>query len=560
MVVGVLATLASPALAQKGRLAVRGHILGQPVEGSPARVRIEASGGRAPYTYYFDWNGDGRYEVADATEDTAGYAFLRSGPATIGLAVKDSRGKVATGRLQLVVQNAPPVLKALRVAGPVAEGQPVQVEVDAVDPGGRPLVYAFDWENDGTFDEEKTEGRATHVYGAPGVYVLIVRVRDPDGAVASGAAAAVVKAGGLTVRLDGPGPLVEGAPATLFVRVEGPRVDPVRFEWELGDGARERGERVTHTYRPGRYAARVIATDAAGRSGEASVTLEVANVAPRIARIEAPASIEEGTELLLSVGAEDPGGAQAGLRYAFDWEGDGRFDTTVSDSSAVHLYRTRGDYVVTVRVTDGSGGVAEARRSIRVLRPSGGNLYLLLGFGTGGFIGVTPFRTNDVRRADLGQDTTVPRQPRDTVPGYNIADRTVYGQWPWTMDLDVAYLLGPVAALSLRQTFAVQGGRHYSIQPGLEFWTPRRYVSTYARTALAIHRQPDLVGTNLSLGLLVKLGLPNVALRAEIGIEPLFLGTVRPGANDPTFRETSIAGQGIVLPVLMFFGVAGNLL
>ncbi len=560
LIVGMLVTLAAPAAAQKGRLALRGHVLGQILEGSPARVRIEATGGHAPYTYYFDWNGDGRYEVADATEDTAGYAFPRTGTATIGIGVKDARGKVATARLQVLVQNAPPILRSLRVAGPVAEGQPIQVEVDAIDPGGRPLLYAFDWENDGTFDDEKAEGRATHVYGAPGVYVLIVRVRDPDGAIASGAAAAVVKAGGLGVRLDGPGPLVEGTAATLFARIEGPRVEPVRFDWELGDGTRERGERITHAYRPGRYAARVIATDAAGRSGEASVTLEVANVAPRIQQIELPASIEEGSELVVSVTAEDPGGAQAGLRYAFDWEGDGRFDTTVSDSNAVHLYRSRGSYVLTVRVTDVNGGVAEAHRAVRVLRPSGGNLYVLLGFGTGGFIGVTPFRTTDARRADLGQDTSMPRQPRDVVPGYNIADRTVYGQWPWTMDLDVAYLLGPVAALSLRQTFAVEGGNHYSVQPGLEFWTPRRYVSTYARTALAIHRQPDLVGTNLSLGLLVRVGLPNVALRAELGIEPLFLGTVRPAPNDPTFGETSIAGKGIVLPVLMFFGIAGNLL
>jgi hypothetical protein len=206
------------------------------------------------------------------------------------------------------------------------------------------------------------------------------------------------------------------------------------------------------------------------------------------------------------------------------------------------------------------GASAEARRPVRVLRPSGGNLYVLVGFGTGGLIGVTPFRSSDVRRADLGQDTSMPRLPRDTVPGYNLADRTVYAQWPWTMDLDIAYLLGPVAALSLRQTFAVQGGRHYSVQPGLEFWTPRRYVSTYARTALAIHRQPDLVGTNLALGLLVKVGLPHFALRAEIGIEPLFLGTMRPSPNDPTFGETSIAGNGIVLPIVVFLGFAGNLL
>lgn len=560
MVVGVLATLVSPAAAQSGRLSLKGRLLGSAVEGSRARVQIEATGGRAPYTYYFDWNGDGRYEVADATEAIAGYAFAHNGVSTIGLGVKDARGKVATARLQVVVQNAPPVLRSLRVAGPVAEGVPVQVEVDAVDPGGRPLTYAFDWENDGAFDEENAVGRATHVYGAPGVYVLVVRVRDPEGAIASGAAAAVVKAGELGVRLDCPTALAEGSKAALSVRVEGPRVDPVRFDWELGDGTRERGERVAHAYRPGRYAVRVVATDAAGRAGEASATIEIANVAPRILRVDLPETIEEGTELLASVTAEDPGGAQAGLRYAFDWEGDGRFDTTVSDSTAAHLYRTRGDYVVTVRVTDVNGGVAEVRRAVRVRRPSGGNLYLLLGFGTGGFIGVTPFRSDDVSRADLGQDTGMPRQPRHTVPGYNIADRTVYGQWPWTMDLDVAYLLGPTAALSLRQTFAVQGGRHYSIQPGLEFWTPRRYVSTYARTALAIHRQPDLVGTNLSLGLLVRVGLPSVALRAEIGIEPLFLGTVRPGPRDPTFQETSMAGHGIVLPVLMFLGIAGNLL
>jgi hypothetical protein len=442
----------------------------------------------------------------------------------------------------------------------VSEGQLVTITTEASDPGGGKLLFSIDWDNDGQFEEvDRADGNASHLYGAPGVYPVVVRVRDPDGGLGTGATAVVVKAGELALKVAGAGAFQEGSKVELTALLDGPKVDPVRFEWELGDGTRSVGERQSHVYRPGQYVAKATATDAAGRIGEASVTIKVANVPPKILGLEVPESIEEGNELTVTVRATDPGGPLAGLRYAFDWDGDGKYDGMYSDATVSRLFKARGEYEIGIKVTDNEGAFTEARRKIVVRRPEGGNLYVLYGFGSGGFVGITPFRSTDAQRTDITPDSA-PRLPARTIPGYNTADRTVYGQWPWTMDLDVAYLLGRVVAVNLRQTFAVQGGRHYSIQPGLEFWTQRRIVTTYARTALSIHRRPDLVGTNLALGMLVNFGLPHLSLRAEIGIEPLFLGTVSPSANDPTFRPTSIGGNGFVLPITGFFGIAGNLL
>ena len=61
----------------------------------------------------------------------------------------------------------------------------------------------------------------------------------------------------------------------------------------------------------------------------------------------------------------------------------------------------------------------------------------------------------------------MPRLPGRTIPGYNTADRTVYGQWPWTMDLDVA------AYEELRSFFRMFDPRH---EREVEIFTRLGYI------------------------------------------------------------------------------------
>ena len=74
-----------------------------------------------------------------------------------------------------------------------------------------------------------------------------------------------------------------GAPDRLVAELSGSAVAPegreiTSYRWDLGDGTTAEGQEVTHEYSaPGRYTARLVATDSAGARDWATVELVVAD-------------------------------------------------------------------------------------------------------------------------------------------------------------------------------------------------------------------------------------------------------------------------------------------
>jgi hypothetical protein len=87
----------------------------------------------------------------------------------------------------LTVTNVAPTILEITDTGPAAEGSPITLTVSADDPGSDTLTYAFDWDNDGDFNDPddvppyaQTSSQASHAWPDDGMYTVRVRVYDDD--------------------------------------------------------------------------------------------------------------------------------------------------------------------------------------------------------------------------------------------------------------------------------------------------------------------------------------------------------------------------------------------
>jgi uncharacterized repeat protein (TIGR03803 family) len=99
-----------------------------------------------------------------------------------------------------------------------------------------------------------------------------------------------------------------------------------------------------------------------GGPGGGGVLFRV-NLAPTVV-VAGPATANEGDTVTLTANGGDPQGAP--LEFAWDLDADGEFDDAQGASAVFTAPDGDGDYVVSVRATDTTGLVAEARATIAV--------------------------------------------------------------------------------------------------------------------------------------------------------------------------------------------------
>jgi PKD repeat protein len=157
---------------------------GGPYSGNEgSSISFDASGSSDPgndiVQYEWDWDNDGSY---DATGVTAAYSFLDSGSHTVGLRVSDADGAFDSATATVTVANVAPIA----VAGGPYSGVallPTTLAGSAIDPGNDVIEYAWDTDNNGSFE---TIGQAPSVtFNTAGTRTLSLRVTDADGATDS---------------------------------------------------------------------------------------------------------------------------------------------------------------------------------------------------------------------------------------------------------------------------------------------------------------------------------------------------------------------------------------
>lgn len=158
----------------------------------------------------------------------------------------------------------------------------------------------------------------------------------------------------------------------------------VAFRWDLtGDGAWDDSSTagwsgdsvnlpaVKQRYnQEGTFTARFEATDSEGNTGEARVSVDIGNQAPEITFLRRDTVISIKDSIRMEAAARDVEGKVVWVGW--DYEGDGRFDDTLTGDQAElravlgHRYLEAGTYLAVFRAVDDNGKAAQDTARIKV--------------------------------------------------------------------------------------------------------------------------------------------------------------------------------------------------
>jgi PKD repeat protein len=133
--------------------------------------------------YEWDWNNDGVYEESHTTP-TATHSWSNAGnyPVTLRVTDDDSATDTETKTVNVIV-NQPPVADFSWTPQNPNPGQTITFDASAShDPDGTIVLYEWDWNNDGVYEESHTTPTATHSWSNAGNYPVTVCVTDDDSA------------------------------------------------------------------------------------------------------------------------------------------------------------------------------------------------------------------------------------------------------------------------------------------------------------------------------------------------------------------------------------------
>lgn len=341
----------------------------QVAEGADFQVLVTANDpGADRVIYSYDLDNDG---VDDRTGDGLDRITTRigdNGLYNIRVTVCDDQG-ACSERLQAVnVGNRNPTIVAVVDDGPVPEGSPITVTINATDPAGPldPLVYSFDWDNDGEFADDvqdQPSAAQAHTYRQQGFYFVGVRVRDDDNGIAIGNTRVEVVNVAPTAELAGPPAGLEGEALAFTCTGTDPGDDRLTYDWDLdGDGAYEvanGGPEQRPVFRQeGRYTVRCRISDGDGGVGSASAEVFISNERPTL-RLEVASPQDEGAEVVVRAVAVEPGDDV--LTYTFDFDDDGipEIEDATGPGAEIgrHVYPDQGLYTIRVVVDDGTDAI-----------------------------------------------------------------------------------------------------------------------------------------------------------------------------------------------------------
>lgn len=319
---------------------------------------------------------------------TLSHVFADDGSYTVSVTVADAQGNGGADTVVVTVRNLPPTITGVTNNGPIAEGGSATITVAASDPGGAkdPLTYAFDCNNDGTYEVAPPSGNsASCTFPTAGSFTVGVTVADGDGGTATGSTSVTVNAP------QNEAPVVtapanqtanEGAAKSFelgsFADLSTGGPWTVDVDW--GDGSAHTAFSVTasgslgsqtHTYADNRsdgaaYSVSVKVTDKGDLSDSKSFNVTVANVAPAVTIRGAPAGSPEGTAIALDSTVTDPSLLDA-FTYAWSATKNGQpFGASGAAASFSLTPDDNGSYVVTLTVTDDDGGRGSASSTIAV--------------------------------------------------------------------------------------------------------------------------------------------------------------------------------------------------
>ncbi len=320
----------------------------------------------------YEWELDGvyPYNFSDATGATPTFTWDAPGTYNIGLKVSDNgvlspnNEKLSDTKWTTVIikQNNQPVANA---GGPytVSEGGTIELDGSASsDPDGNALSYAWDLDNDGTFE---TTGMKP-AFSRPDNGTFTVRLKVSDGGLES-VATATVEVLNVAPLVNPPAPAIitEGSTYIASGSFSDPGADTWAATVDYGDGTgvqpltlSGKNFSLNHLYpQNGAYPVTIVVTDKDGATGSATAQVTATNVAPLVNA--GPDVTLNNTRSFAGSGSFTDPGADTWTATVDYGDGTGPQALTLNPDKTfalAHTYAANGAFTVTVTVSDGDGG------------------------------------------------------------------------------------------------------------------------------------------------------------------------------------------------------------
>jgi PGF-CTERM protein len=204
-----------------------------------------------------------------------------------------------------------------------------------------------------------------HRYTKPGIYVVLLTVKDDRGATGSATE---------TIYVMNIPPVARAGEDISTITLEkvwfsgaassDPDGEVVQYRWDFGDGTQASGPLVAHAYQhSGPYMVRLIVVDDSGATSSASVNATVENRLPVAALVGSNATAYAADPVMFD-GSRSTDSDGRIVVYAWDF-GDGSRD---NGSLVNHAFALPGTYTVKLTVNDDSGGSSEANMTVTITK------------------------------------------------------------------------------------------------------------------------------------------------------------------------------------------------
>jgi len=333
-------------------------------------LSIERSTVNERVLYSWDTDMDGEPESFTEELECVRHVFSESGTYHVTLTVFDDEGAESRVGKSVVVMSGNELPIAVftwqarssdgtRVIVEPRPGDGVQFDASGSnDEDGEIAEYAWDWDDDGTYDETTLEPVIDYWFETPGSHVVTLCVTDDQGATDTTIRTVVI------VAEQPPTAAFSYDPAFLSV------LDVVQFTdlsydedgevtswtWDFGDGTASTEASPTHQYASkGTFTVTLRVTDDDGLLSTVAQTVEIVNLDPLATFTLTPEAAWTKQPIHLDASASsDPDGTI--VAYEWDFDDDGAADA--SGATVETQYADAGTHTIRLYVTDEDGGTA----------------------------------------------------------------------------------------------------------------------------------------------------------------------------------------------------------
>jgi hypothetical protein len=346
-----------------------------------------ASGGSGGYTYSYDFDDNGTFEIIGSTSAQAAVptSYLSTvGSHVIHGRITDSSGNYADYTTTIVVESLPTA--TFTNSGPVNLGSTATVSFSGATGGSGGYTYSYDFNNDSTFEISGSASAQVTVpasyLSSAGGHVVHGRITDSKGGFTDYTTTVTVNAVSSppTATFTNGGAVDVGQTATVSFSGASGGSGGYTYSYDFnnngtfeisGSSSAQATVPASYLNTAGSHIVHGRITDSSGAFTDYTTTITV-NALPT-ATFGNNGPVNQGNTATVSFSGA--GGGSGGYTYSYDFNNDGTFEITGSSSAQATVpasyLNTAGGHVVHGRITDSGGAFSDYTTTITVNGGSG---------------------------------------------------------------------------------------------------------------------------------------------------------------------------------------------